>query len=112
MRELQKLVNKVNALDAEVDASYAAWHYKIGTAVRMGPGYFPLWVGGIVFVAIGSLSVAGPVAYWFLGGAKAAASLDELRDWLTANNAAVMMVLLLVLGALLVAQGLGPLTAG
>jgi len=27
---------------------YAATHYPIGTAVRMGPGYFPLWVGGLV----------------------------------------------------------------
>ena len=46
-------------------ASYAAWHYKIGTAVRMGPGYFPLWVGGIVFVlglvlALRALRVEGP----------------------------------------------------
>jgi hypothetical protein len=46
-------------------ASYAAWHYKIGTAVRMGPGYFPLWVGGIVFVlglvlALRALRIEGP----------------------------------------------------
>jgi hypothetical protein len=27
---------------------YAAMHYQIGTAQRMGPGYFPLCVGGIV----------------------------------------------------------------
>ena len=27
---------------------YAATHYNIGSAVRMGPGYFPTWVGGIV----------------------------------------------------------------
>jgi putative tricarboxylic transport membrane protein len=27
---------------------YAATYNPIGTAVRMGPGYFPLWVGGLV----------------------------------------------------------------
>jgi hypothetical protein len=33
---------------------YAATHYSIGTAVRMGPGYFPTWVGGLV-AALGAL---------------------------------------------------------
>jgi putative tricarboxylic transport membrane protein len=46
-------------------AVYAALNYKIGTAVRMGPGYFPLWVGGIVFVlglvlALRALRIEGP----------------------------------------------------
>ncbi|MGH8742546.1 MAG: tripartite tricarboxylate transporter TctB family protein, partial [Burkholderiales bacterium] len=31
-------------------ALYAATHYKLGTAVRMGPGYFPTWVGGLVAI--------------------------------------------------------------
>jgi hypothetical protein len=44
---------------------YAATHYNIGTAVRMGPGYFPLWVGGLVallgaVVLIRSLRFEGP----------------------------------------------------
>jgi putative tricarboxylic transport membrane protein len=51
---------------------YAATHYKLGTAVRMGPGYFPTWVGGIVALcglalAIGALRVQGPPVpplYW------------------------------------------------
>ena len=29
-------------------ALYAANHYALGTAVRMGPGYFPTWIGGLV----------------------------------------------------------------
>jgi putative tricarboxylic transport membrane protein len=46
-------------------AIYAATHYKIGTAVRMGPGYFPLWVGGLVAIlglalAVRSLRIEGP----------------------------------------------------
>jgi hypothetical protein len=44
---------------------YAATHYSIGTAVRMGPGYFPLWVGALVALLsvallIGSLRFEGP----------------------------------------------------
>jgi Tripartite tricarboxylate transporter TctB family len=46
-------------------ALYAAMNYKLGTAVRMGPGYFPTWVGAIVALlglalAISSLRVEGP----------------------------------------------------
>jgi Tripartite tricarboxylate transporter TctB family len=46
-------------------ALYAAMNYKLGTAVRMGPGYFPTWVGGIVALlglalAISALRVEGP----------------------------------------------------
>ena len=64
----------------------------------------------IVFVVIGSLSVLGPVAYHFAGGEKAARTLDELKGWLAVNDAAVMAVLFLVFGAVLVSNGLAPLT--
>ena len=29
-------------------ALYAALNYKLGSAVRMGPGYFPTWIGALV----------------------------------------------------------------
>jgi hypothetical protein len=46
-------------------AIYAAMHYKLGTAVRMGPGYFPTWIGGMVFLLglvllLRSLRLDGP----------------------------------------------------
>lgn len=28
--------------------AYAAWSYNLGTAIRMGPGYFPLFLGGLL----------------------------------------------------------------
>jgi hypothetical protein len=65
----------------------------------------------VVFVVVASLSIAGPVAYYFAGGEKATRELDELKAWLGVNNAAVMTVLLLVFGAVLVAKALAPLTA-
>ncbi len=36
-----------------------AHHYRMGTALAMGPGYFPMWLGGILLVfglVIGTLS--------------------------------------------------------
>jgi threonine/homoserine/homoserine lactone efflux protein len=65
----------------------------------------------IVFVAVASLTIAGPVVYYLLGGEHAKAVLDELKGWLTVHNAAVMTVLFLVLGVDLIAKGLAPLTA-
>jgi putative tricarboxylic transport membrane protein len=46
-------------------AVYAATHYQIGTATRMGPAYFPIWVGGLIallgaVLAIRSLRLEGP----------------------------------------------------
>jgi hypothetical protein len=47
-------------------ALYAVTHYKLGTAVRMGPAYFPTWVGGLVAILglillVRSLQVEGPL---------------------------------------------------
>jgi len=47
---------------------FMAWalaHYQMGTAVRMGPGYFPTVLGGLLtvlglIVLLGSLAVQGP----------------------------------------------------
>jgi hypothetical protein len=44
---------------------YAATHYNIGTAIRMGPGYFPTCIGALVallglMLLVGSLRIAGP----------------------------------------------------
>jgi hypothetical protein len=67
-------------------------------------------VGLAVFVVVGSLSVAGPVVYYFVGGAGAEASLGELKEWLSLHSTAVMTMLFLVFGAVLIANGIPPLT--
>jgi Sap-like sulfolipid-1-addressing protein len=64
----------------------------------------------VVFVAIGSLSIAIPVIYYQLAGERAAAKLEELKDWLGRHNDAVMAILFLVFGVALIAKGLEPLT--
>jgi len=63
-----------------------------------------------VFVVLGSLTIAGPVVYYLLGGESAKTRLDALRVWLAAHNDAVMAVLFLVFGVNLIAKGIPPLT--
>jgi threonine/homoserine/homoserine lactone efflux protein len=55
-----------------------------------------------VFVILGSLTILAPVAIYFLMGAKAKEILDGLKGFMAAHNAAIMTVLLLVLGAKLI----------
>jgi Sap, sulfolipid-1-addressing protein len=64
----------------------------------------------IVFVLLGSITIAGPVVYYLAGGDKAKTELDSLKVWLAAHNAAVMTILFLVFGVDLIAKGLPPLT--
>jgi threonine/homoserine/homoserine lactone efflux protein len=64
----------------------------------------------IVFVVLASLTIAGPVLYFMLGGEGAEAALDRLKSWLALHNAAVMATLFVVFGADLIAKGLPPLT--
>ena len=68
-------------------------------------------VSWIVFVVVGSLTIAGPVVYYFLGGEGAKTKLDSLKDWLALHNAAVMTVLFVVFGVDLIAKGIPPLTS-
>ena len=64
----------------------------------------------LVFVVVGSLTIAGPVVYHLVGGEHAKAELDSMKGWLAVHNAAVMAVLFLVFGVDLIAKGLPPLT--
>jgi Sap, sulfolipid-1-addressing protein len=63
----------------------------------------------IVFVCIGSVTIGSPVVYYLFGGAGAKARLVALKDWLAIHNDAVMVVLFLVLGSKLIADGVPPL---
>jgi len=60
----------------------------------------------ILFVVIASVSIAVPVTYMLVGGEGAKHTLDRWKTWLGANNAAVMAVLFIVIGAKLVGSGL------
>jgi Sap, sulfolipid-1-addressing protein len=60
----------------------------------------------ILFVVLASVSIAVPVVYMLVGGEGAKHTLDGWKTWLGANNAAVMAVLFIVIGAKLVGSGL------
>jgi hypothetical protein len=62
------------------------------------------------YILVGSLTILGPVVIYFVMGAKAAVILDELKSWMAAHNAAIMSVLLLVLGAKLIGDAIGGLS--
>ena len=51
------------------------------------------------FVAIGSISVVGAVAFYLAAPAKAARPLATVKEFMANNNAVIMMVILLLLGA-------------
>ena len=60
----------------------------------------------IVFVLISSLSVAIPIAFTRARRDKAQEILEDLKDWLIANNTAVTVALLVVFAMLIVGSGL------
>ncbi len=62
-----------------------------------------------LFVVIASISVAAPVALYLILGERAARTLNEWKEWLTENNATVMVILLLVFGVILIAEGVNGL---
>jgi threonine/homoserine/homoserine lactone efflux protein len=62
-----------------------------------------------VFVIIGTLGVGAPVGLYFALGERSRRALDELRSWMAAHNAAIMAVLMLVIGAKLLGDGLSGL---
>jgi heme/copper-type cytochrome/quinol oxidase subunit 3 len=59
-----------------------------------------------VFIILGSMTILAPVAVYFLMGAKAKEILDGLKEFMGAHNAAIMTVLLLVLGAKLIGDAI------
>ena len=62
-----------------------------------------------IFVIIGSLTVAGPVIYYLLAS-NSAGVLGSIKQFMTEHNAVIMFVLLLVLGAKLIGNGIAGLS--
>lgn len=60
----------------------------------------------LVFVIVGSCSIAAPVIYYLVGGTDAETRLREIKDWLIVNNPAVTAVVFLILGVDLIAKSL------
>jgi threonine/homoserine/homoserine lactone efflux protein len=63
-------------------------------------------VAAIVFAVVASIGVGTPVVIDVAMGQRAAAVLDELKGWMVQNNAVIMAVLLLVIGAKMLGDGI------
>ncbi|AQA20818.1 hypothetical protein BTZ20_2203 [Rhodococcus sp. MTM3W5.2] len=82
----------------------------VGAAVavaNLGVSGVTLVVTGVVFTILAASTVAVPVIAYFVAKEKATVWLQNLKSWLTANNAAVMATLLLVIGVVMIGKGLG-----
>ena len=80
----------------------------IGAAHLSGGGDV---VAVVVFTVIAASTVAIPVIGYLTARSKMAGPLERLRDWLTQNNATVMVVLLVVIGVVLLGKGISGLTS-
>lgn len=63
----------------------------------------------VVFIVIASVTVLAPLVIYLTMGDRATVVLDGLKRWMAANNATIMVVLLLVLGTVLIGNGLAEL---
>jgi len=63
-----------------------------------------------VFVVIACLGVAAPVAIALLAGDRAEEMLAGLKDWMARNNAVVMVVILVIIGAKLIGDAISGLS--
>jgi threonine/homoserine/homoserine lactone efflux protein len=64
-----------------------------------------------VFIAIATLGVGAPVAIYFLMGERAKGILGGLHDWLASENATIMAVICLILGAKLIGDAISALAS-
>ncbi|BDZ54962.1 GAP family protein [Agromyces marinus] len=74
-----------------------------GAAIGVGPSAIVI----AVFTLIAAISVAVPVIAYLVASERMGPPLERLREWLVHNNAAVMAVLLLVIGVQLIGKGIG-----
>ena len=66
-------------------------------------------IAWVVFVLVASVGVAAPVIVAVAMGDRSRHLLDELKDWLAANNATIMSVLFVVIGAKLIGDAISGL---
>ena len=64
-----------------------------------------------MFILIASIGVAAPVVITFAMGARSRDLLDRLKTWMSYNNAVIMAVLLLVIGAKLIGDAISGFSA-
>jgi hypothetical protein len=64
------------------------------------------WLDLWIYILLGSVSIAIPVLYRVLAGARADSQLTATKRWLMANNTIVVVAVFLLIGIMLVGKGL------
>jgi threonine/homoserine/homoserine lactone efflux protein len=64
-----------------------------------------------VFILIATLGVGSPVAIYYLMGDRATKILGELHDWMARENATIMAVICLIIGAKLIGDAITALAS-
>lgn len=75
----------------------------IGTS---GLGVVGDWVAAAFFVAIAASSVAIPILAYAVAGSRLDDTLARLKDWMDRNNAALLAVVFVVIGAMVLYHGI------
>ena len=81
-----------------------------GSIAQAGLGTTDSAIAVAVFVVIGSLTVVGSVLFYLLGGDAAKKPLATTEEFMAAHSNVIMMVLMVVIGAKLVGDGLAGVT--
>jgi threonine/homoserine/homoserine lactone efflux protein len=87
--------------------------FAAGAGLTIGGAFLPvgqLVVLGAVFVVLACLSVGIPVLAVALAGERVMPALRAARTWLVRNNAVLMAIVLLVIGAMVLGSGISGLT--
>ena len=63
-------------------------------------------IAWIIFMAIATIGVAAPVVIYFAMGDKAAGILADLKIWMAHHNAAIMAVILVIIGVKLIGDSI------
>ena len=100
---LGALLSGVNPKNIVLTASSAASMVEAGAHDRQ------LVIAAAVFVLLGSLSVLGALGMQAVGGSEEGSLLDTVRRFMTAHSAVITVVILLVLGASVLGDGLSGL---
>jgi threonine/homoserine/homoserine lactone efflux protein len=82
----------------------------ISAGVLLGAAALPvsqLLIVIVIYTVIAACTVLVPVVAYLAATERMAGPLESLHRWLAANNAVIMAVLLLVLGASVIGKGLG-----
>ena len=61
----------------------------------------------VVFIALASVTVAGPLLFYLLDADRAARPLTAVKQFMSDNDVVIKMVVLLLLGAVILGDGLG-----